>query len=102
MAGNAAQAGVSVASRVLAVFAAFDAEHRTLTLTAIARRAGLTVPTAHRLVGELTEWGALARVDNGQYVLGRRMWDLGLLAPVQVGLRQLASPFLHDLYAATR
>ena len=29
------------------------------------------------------------------------MWDLGLLAPVQVGLRQLASPFLHDLYAAT-
>ena len=29
------------------------------------------------------------------------MWDLGLLAPVQTGLRQAASPFLHDLYGAT-
>ena len=29
------------------------------------------------------------------------MWDLGLLAPVQAGLRQVASPFLHDIYAAT-
>ena len=28
-------------------------------------------------------------------------WDLGLLAPVQTGLRQLASPYLHDLYGAT-
>ena len=33
--------------------------------------------------------------------MGRRLWDVGLLAPVQTGLRQLASPFLHDLYAAT-
>lgn len=30
------------------------------------------------------------------------MWDLGLLAPVHSGLRQAASPFLHDIYAATR
>jgi len=29
------------------------------------------------------------------------LWDLGLLAPVQTGLRQLASPYLHDLYGAT-
>jgi len=29
------------------------------------------------------------------------MWDLGLLAEVQTGLRQIASPFLHDLHAAT-
>ena len=29
------------------------------------------------------------------------MWDLGLLAPVQTGLRDVASPFLHDLYGAT-
>ena len=29
------------------------------------------------------------------------MWDLGLLAPVQTGLRQVASPFLHDIYGAT-
>ena len=101
MAGNSTARGVSVTSRVLALLAAFDATHRSLTLTELAGRAGLPLPTAHRLVGELVGWGALARRPDGEYVIGRRVWDLGLLAPVQAGLRQLASPFLQDLYAAT-
>ena len=94
-------AGVTVTSRVLAILGSFDAGHPSLTLTEIAQRAGLTPPTAHRLVGELTAWGALRRTGPGRYVIGRRMWDLGLLAPVQTGLRDVASPFLHDLYGAT-
>jgi DNA-binding IclR family transcriptional regulator len=47
------------------------------------------------------EWGALARTATGSYVIGRRLWDLGLLAPVQAGLVETASPFLHDLYGST-
>lgn len=94
--------GVSVTSRVLAILGSFDAGHRALTLSEIARRAGLTLPTAHRLVGELAAWGALRRTSLGQYVIGRRLWDLGLLAPVQTGLREAAAPFLQDLYGATR
>ncbi|MGH3281632.1 MAG: IclR family transcriptional regulator, partial [Trebonia sp.] len=93
--------GVSVTSRVLAILGGFDAEHRSLALTEIAQRAGLTLPTAHRLVGELASWGALRRTSHGRYVIGRRLWDLGLLAPVQTDLRNVASPFLHDLYGAT-
>ncbi|GID31230.1 IclR family transcriptional regulator [Paractinoplanes brasiliensis] len=91
----------SVTSRALALLGAYDAEHRSLTLSELSRRSGLPLATAHRLVGELREWGALARLDSGEYVIGRRLWDLGLLAPVQSGLRQAASPFLHDLYGAT-
>ena len=101
MAGNTSSPGASVTSRALALLAAFDEHHRRLTLTELAARAGLPTPTAHRLVGELVTWGALARSPAGEYVVGRRMWDLGLLAPVQTGLRQLASPYLHDLYGAT-
>lgn len=101
MAGNTSKPGTSVASRVLAVLAAFDAEHRSLTLSELARRADIPVPTTYRLLGELISWGALVRRPSGEYVVGRRMWDLGLLAPVQSGLRQAASPFLHDIYAAT-
>jgi len=46
--------------------------------------------------------GALVREPFGGYVVGLRVWDLGLLAPVLAGLRQLVPPFLQDLYVATR
>jgi DNA-binding IclR family transcriptional regulator len=101
MAGNVSAPGATVTSRALALVAAFDEEHRRLTLTELAERAGLPLPTAHRLVAELVAWGALSRDTAGRYVIGRRLWDVAMLAPVQTGLRQLASPFLHDLYGAT-
>lgn len=99
--GNAGTAGRSVTSRALAMLGAFDERHRRLTLSELARRAELPVPTAHRLAAELVAWGALSRLGSGEYVVGRRLWDIGLLAPVQTGLRQVASPYLHDLYGAT-
>jgi len=101
VAGRTSTPGASVTSRALAILGAFDEKHRRLSLTELAERAGLPLPTAHRLVAELVDWGALARSADGRYVVGRRLWDVGLLAPVQTGLRQLASPYLHDLYGAT-
>jgi DNA-binding IclR family transcriptional regulator len=83
------------------VLGAFGERHRSLTLSEIARRAGLPVPTAHRLTRELVAGGALQRLDDGRYVIGRLVWEAGLLAPVQGRLRQVAEPFLHDVYAAT-
>jgi DNA-binding IclR family transcriptional regulator len=91
----------SVTRRALALLAAFDAEHPALPLSALARRAGLPLTTAHRLGGELTAWGALDRRQDGSYVVGRRLWDLGLLAPISRELREVALPFLQDLSAAT-
>ena len=101
MSGNARSAGVTVTSRVLALLGAFDDRHHSLTLTELARRAELAVPTAHRIVAELADWGALQRDGSGRYQIGRRLWDLGLLAPIHSDLQQIASPFLQDLYAAT-
>ena len=93
--------GPSVTSRALAVLGAFDERHRSLRLSEVAERADLPLTTTHRLVAELVAWGALRRLPSGSYVIGRRLWDLGMLAPVQRGLREAASPFLHDLYGAT-
>jgi len=91
----------SAADRLLDVLGAFEPGHPSLTLTGIARRAGLPLPTAHRLVAALTAWGALERDDAGRYHVGLRLWEVAALAPRGVALRQAALPFLEDLYEAT-
>ena len=102
MAGRSSSPGRSVTSRALAMLDAFDSAAPRLSLTEIADRSGTPLATAHRLLGELTAWGALTRRGDGRYEIGRKLWDLGLLAPVQLELRQVASPFLLDIHTATR
>jgi DNA-binding IclR family transcriptional regulator len=92
----------SVARRALDLLSAFDARSRRLTLSEMAARCDLPVPTAYRLVKVLTEWGALERGVDRRYEIGRRLWELGLLADVQTEVRQIAAPFLQDLFVATR
>jgi len=101
MAGNTGEPGASVASRLLAVLASFDTDHQRLSLSEIARRAGLPPATAHRLVGELENWHGLRRGADGRYEIGRRLWDVGILAPVQRDLREVALPYLQDVHATT-
>ena len=93
--------GESVTSRVLAVLGAFGAEHPMLSLTQLSRRTGLPMATTHRLVGELAAWGALERDRRGRYRIGLRLWEIGSLAPRGLGLREIALPYLEDLYEAT-
>lgn len=101
MAGGAAS-GASLVARVLDVLAAFDDLHRRLTLTEIANRAGLSAATTLRILRELVAGGALVRGDDRTYWVGRRMWDLGMLAPAETDLREIAAPYLQDIHAATR
>jgi DNA-binding IclR family transcriptional regulator len=102
VAGGAATGGRSVTSRALGVLDAFDSHHPRLTLSEVAARSGTPLTTTHRLLAELAGWGALVRRPDGRYEIGRKLWDLGLLAPVQLELRQVASPFLLDVHTATR
>lgn len=102
MAGRSGTPGRSVTSRALAVLDAFDAGAPRLSLSEIAHRSGTPLTTAHRLLAELTDWGALVRRADGRYEIGPKLWDLGLLAPVQLELRQVASPFLSDVHTTIR
>src|SRR5690606_5063861 len=88
-------------SRALRILSAFSPERRRLALTEIAERAGLPLTTAHRLVGELADWGALEREPDGGYRIGLRLWEVATLAPRGIGVREAALPFLEDLYEAT-
>lgn len=99
---SAVTAGPSVTSRVLSVLSAFDETHTALTLSDIARRSGLPLSTTHRLLAELEKWQAVDRDEEGTYHVGRRLWQLGTLAPVQRELREVALPPMQDLYGATQ
>jgi DNA-binding IclR family transcriptional regulator len=102
MAGRSATPGRSVTSRALAILDAFDTASPRLSLSEIAERSGTPLTTAHRMLGELTGWGALVRRPDGRYEIGPKLWDLGLLAPVQLELREVAAPFLMDVHTAIR
>lgn len=101
MAGGAREPGRSVVSRVMSVLASFDGGHPRLTLSEVARRSGLPVATTARLLRELVACDALTRHPDGRYGVGQRLWQLGLLAPVNHELREVALPFMHDIHAAT-
>jgi DNA-binding IclR family transcriptional regulator len=96
-----AQTG-SVIVRALRLLGAFSPEQPELTLTELARRAGLPLTTAHRLVSDLASWGALERDGDGRYRIGLRLWETASLAPRGLGLRELALPFLEDLSQVTQ
>ena len=92
----------STAGRALALLGVFDADHPRLRLTGLARRADLPLATVHRLAGELVSWGALERDADGYYNIGLRLWEAATLAPVTGRLREVALPFMQDLYEVTR
>jgi len=100
--GHRPPQGDPVVDRALALLGAFDDTHRSLTLSTLARRAGLPLSTAKRLSERLLAWGALERDADGGLVVGLRLWETASLAPRALGLREVAMPFLDDLHDATR
>lgn len=100
MAGGVSRPGETVTQRVLSILAVFEARLTSLSLTEIASETGLALSTTHRLIGELEEWGALQRDENGRYQIGIRLWELGQHAGRQ--MREIARPLLQDLYSLTQ
>lgn len=94
--------GRSVTSKVLALLDAFTPSTPELTLSELARRADISLPTAHRRARELLEWGALERGPDGSFHIGLRLWEVASLAPRGLALREAAMPFLEDLYEVSR
>ena len=100
MAGRTSAPGQSVTGRVLSILAVFELSPSARSLSEIAAESGLPQSTAHRLLGELEEWGAVQRDARGRYQIGLRLWELGQHAGRQ--LRDVVRPFLQDLFGLTQ
>jgi DNA-binding IclR family transcriptional regulator len=91
-----------VVSRVLHLLGAFTAQRPAMRLSELSRHAGVPLSTAHRMLNQLVDWGALERDEDGYYRIGLRLWELAALAPRGPGLRERALPYLEDLSQVTR
>jgi DNA-binding IclR family transcriptional regulator len=92
--------GRTVTSKALSLLDAFEGGPAALSLSDLARVADIPLPTAHRLVGELVEWGALERDEQGRYCVGLWLWKVAQNAGRQ--LRDTARPHLQDLHSLTQ
>ncbi len=92
---------MSVPAKLLSLLDAYAGDSTAYTLSELARRTGLPLATAHRLIGELERWGGLERGADGRYRIGLRMVEVAALCPRGTGLRDAALPFMEDLYEAT-
>ncbi|MGW7542558.1 IclR family transcriptional regulator [Streptomyces sp. NPDC054770] len=87
----------SLPRRIFGLLDIVGTASRPLTLSEIARSAGLPVSTAHRLLSELLRCDALVRTASGRYQLGEHIWRLGAAAPWERELRRAAAVHLHAL-----
>ncbi|WP_425840917.1 IclR family transcriptional regulator [Streptomyces fractus] len=96
------ESGESVLTRAMRILRLFTAAAPVLTVSEISRRADLPVATAHRLVGELVDLGALDRTDGKGVRMGVQMWELASRSSRTLDLRQAAMPFMEDLLSVVR
>lgn len=92
---------MAVHTRILSVLEAFSNERPNLTLSQISRLTGLPKGTAHRIVSQLVNWGALERDERRHYVIGLKMFEIGTLAPRAYRHRARILPFLEEAAATT-
>jgi IclR family transcriptional regulator, acetate operon repressor len=90
----------SVLGKAFRVLDSFGPETGTLSLGELARRSALPKSTVHRIAGQLAQWGALERTEDG-FRLGIRLFEWGSLVPHQRELREAAVPFMEDLFEST-
>ena len=90
----------SVLARAFRVLGAFGPGRYEMTLAELTEATGLPRATVHRLASQLATEGALAATRRGWRV-GIRLFELGQLVPTQQRLREVALPYLSDLYEAT-
>jgi IclR family transcriptional regulator, pca regulon regulatory protein len=85
--------------RGLAVIRAFDAEHRELALSEVARSTGLTRAAARRFLLTLTKLGYM-NFSQGRFSLRPRVLELGYAYLSSLSLPEVAQPHMEALVAA--
>lgn len=95
--------GTASVLRALQLLDVFTGDQPTLGVSDIGRRAGIPTSTVHRLLSHLVQ-GEFVAKDGSSYRLADRLFELGNQVGHSrpQGLRDLAAPYLGELFGATR
>src|ERR1051326_3469597 len=86
---------VRLAERVVALLAALADAESPQTLTAVAERAGMAIPTAFRVLRTLEEFGlVMSHPPDKRYTLGFRILQLSQALLRQLDIVEIARPIL--------
>ncbi len=84
--------------KVFQLLDAFTADAPEWSLADLSRETGIAKPTVHHIMTTLIEGGWIDRnAETKKYRLGVRLWEKGWLAVNQMGVRDVARPFLESL-----
>jgi DNA-binding IclR family transcriptional regulator len=84
--------------KVFLLIDAFTAEVPEWTLADLARHVDMPKPTVHHIMTTLLEGGWIDRhAESKKFRLGVRLWEKGSLAIRQMGLREIARPYVEAL-----
>ena len=94
-------AGVGVISKVLRIFETIQASASPLALRDICQQTKINKTTAYRFVTHLEREGYLFRDGSGRYSFAMKLMHLAAHIDPQVALREMARPFLCELWEGT-
>jgi DNA-binding IclR family transcriptional regulator len=96
------RSGLSTVAHAIQVLEQFTADDPVLGTSELARRMGLPKSSVHRLVSTLAAHGFLRRGEDGRYLLGMHLYELGSLIPLSLELRPVALPYIRRLMQAAQ
>ncbi|MFC2164828.1 IclR family transcriptional regulator [Acidobacteriota bacterium] len=89
---------ISSLARGLAILEAFNLGQPKMGITDIAKKTGLPKSTAYRFVQTLSSLGYIIPIAEGnRYTLGPKVLGLGFSVLSNLGLREIAQPYLLEL-----
>lgn len=87
--------------KALSLLDLFTKDQKELSLSEISKKAGMTKPTAYRLLSAMEEKGFLRKIKHSdqdiRYCLGLKLLELGHLVSEQLELRNIALPHMEQL-----
>ncbi|MEU8036657.1 IclR family transcriptional regulator [Streptosporangium sp. NPDC049078] len=89
----------SILTKAFDILRAFSADDRVMTLSELARAAGLPKSTVHRIIARLIDLGAIEQHRRG-YKIGLGLFEMGVITPAG-SMRDKAMPFLAALHRWT-